>query len=1444
MILRHRGIQIVLVILGLALMFQVFLTVWVNPIADRMISQAIPLLTQGAYRVDSMDISVRFWDRTVSIDNFSLGLDSLDQDELIEIQKKPHLVRLEVPQIEIQDLNILRLLLKNEFDLEHLHFEHPYVHLRIPPNASNRAPKTENSPTDPDLHTFIAPILDAVYVKAFEWESGQILLEQMGSDQFKPINAKEISLALTQIEIDSTSYERSGRPLYSEKLFFKLDITDYAVVLPDSQYQIQAGELQYANDRSYFQIDELRLLPYKARGKKVASPLEIRIPKLVVQGIHPGEMLFDRYLGLDSLILYEPELRISPQGKKRPATFPLANNPNDLYPLVSEAFDDVHLDYMGVKGGSLSLVQRLQDTPSALELENIFLDLLNVDINANSHKRRDRLFCTERLNVLIDSLSYIFPNQGIALQGKDLTFSTDSQYFSVSNLQSLPQQNQRSNPLSGKVSKVSLLGFDLPSMWFNQRISLEELRLDEPFISYRDIVIPKQEKSPERSDPRADSSFEKLLETLKIDKITLSDGGFTWNDPQSLSQNAFEVNSVDLELEHLQLRDLESPELSQKLFFEQINLGIAGSDFQFILPDNSYSIAFPRMGLSAAESILHIDSLTLTPLTKTKDVPQNIFAQVPKVEIKGWDPKEILFKKILNIDSILFHNPLVHQIRFFKPDTTSNLSLADLDLFPLVEKQFNAVSIDHIGIRDLQPQSVNLEKAIKDTLFAPTFTVHISDFFLDDSSRMSPDRFFFAEDIQVQAYPYSFMLPDSSNVLTWKAVKFSTQQKQLLIEELELLPQNTDGKPALKMFIPQVKFADTDVYEMLEARKLELTEVLVQDPYLEVPVSLQLPDAKKDSLPPIDLYPAIQPVMDVLSIDSFRVSGGRVSLMNPEDRNRKLTIRDISLKVEGFLLDSLAKARSAKPFYAENIDLNADIPPYSVILPDSSYRIEFRDIGLSTQDSIFFIDSLRLEPLAGSRGDALEVDLILERLELQGVDLTEIYFDQELALSSLRLAKPQIFLVLNKEPGENSKKKKGFDQRAFLTRDPYPQLSEVFKFVDIGTVELEEGRLVVSGREMKSIGLNNFSVKAHHFRLDSLAYDLLDDTYLFSDELTVVLKDFEVPLSDSSMYSLTLAELGLSTRNRFLYANNMELTPLYGQYEFGKMKNEVVDRWTVSQRRIEVRDLDLRLLLSRQAIRAREVRLKDPRLEIFKDKNYPFPYKRPKMPWEELRNMSTYMHLDSITVLNGYVFYEEHNVNADTSSWFKLDELDATIKPISNDSFLLMQNPEIHLNSSAIVMDEALLNFRVSIPYTDTSNYHLVEGDVFELPAHALNPIIEKTANIRATSGDIHEVHFRFRADNQISRGKMRMRYNDLKVNLLNPKPQKKRGLGRLLGSGLANTFVLHTDNPKRNRFMRVGRIEFEREHNKGFIVYWIKSIVDGIKSSVGISKKEEKELE
>lgn len=113
---------------------------------------------------------------------------------------------------------------------------------------------------------------------------------------------------------------------------------------------------------------------------------------------------------------------------------------------------------------------------------------------------------------------------------------------------------------------------------------------------------------------------------------------------------------------------------------------------------------------------------------------------------------------------------------------------------------------------------------------------------------------------------------------------------------------------------------------------------------------------------------------------------------------------------------------------------------------------------------------------------------------------------------------------------------------------------------------------------------------------------------------------------------------------------------------------------------------------------------------------------------------------------------------------------------------------------------------------------------------------------IRIKQGKIKSTKFEVFADKYESRGNMVMRYNDLKVSVLDEKGGETDAIKRKpLLSAIANTLVVKQDNPNR-RFLRYGKIRYEVNPEKGFVNHWVQAVLSGVKSSVGMEEVGEKD--
>ena len=90
----------------------------------------------------------------------------------------------------------------------------------------------------------------------------------------------------------------------------------------------------------------------------------------------------------------------------------------------------------------------------------------------------------------------------------------------------------------------------------------------------------------------------------------------------------------------------------------------------------------------------------------------------------------------------------------------------------------------------------------------------------------------------------------------------------------------------------------------------------------------------------------------------------------------------------------------------------------------------------------------------------------------------------------------------------------------------------------------------------------------------------------------------------------------------------------------------------------------------------------------------------------------------------------------------------------------------------------------------------------------------------------------------------MKLQYQDLKLAIIDKKSMFEAETydEKKMVSFLANTFVRKNNPRGRGRFLRVGKIYYKREAHRGIAGHWVKAIISGIRSSVGLENKDERE--
>jgi hypothetical protein len=161
----------------------------------------------------------------------------------------------------------------------------------------------------------------------------------------------------------------------------------------------------------------------------------------------------------------------------------------------------------------------------------------------------------------------------------------------------------------------------------------------------------------------------------------------------------------------------------------------------------------------------------------------------------------------------------------------------------------------------------------------------------------------------------------------------------------------------------------------------------------------------------------------------------------------------------------------------------------------------------------------------------------------------------------------------------------------------------------------------------------------------------------------------------------------------------------------------------------------------------------------------------------------------------------------------------------------------LEIKADALLMGKGKMAIHLKERIFDNSNTFSLEGNLSDLEANELNPILEKNAFIYATSGRIDAMSFSFTADNYKSTGKMIMLYHGLDIAIKNKQTDDTTALRERFVSFIANRRIPDS-NPVQGEDVREGTIEYIRDPERSVFHYCFRSILSGITSTLADGDK------
>lgn len=499
------------------------------------------------------------------------------------------------------------------------------------------------------------------------------------------------------------------------------------------------------------------------------------------------------------------------------------------------------------------------------------------------------------------------------------------------------------------------------------------------------------------------------------------------------------------------------------------------------------------------------------------------------------------------------------------------------------------------------------------------------------------------------------------------------------------------------------------------------------------------------------------------------------------------------------------------------------------------YTIHYEDLVIDEVGGSLHVKNIVIIPdtdvynqmVREKKNPSVLLRLNIPKLDITGVKTPKTLLNKELEGGKIEILNPTIEIELSNLSNDTTVDDPGKDISKEL-------LGKLLK-IQADSIHVSGANLVVRNRETQKIAFkaDNVSLLFTDLLIDSLTKN---DTsrILFSRQLDIACDEIQLP-SKNRKYRLHIEKLGFTSRHNTFHIGSIRLIPQLSETEFAASFPTQKDRYDFMLEGISLVNIDRGSLWHKRLV-ADSLIIEKSSFKIYRDISYPGDSisRVGKYPQQQLMKLPVPILIKRAIISRSFIEYKEKNAKSDSAGKVQFFDVYATIDHITNMKSAIAKDNKCTVLFRAKFLDKAPVDARLSLLLKDPSGKFSIEGNLGAIRAQSLNPLTQPMGLARMDEGNIEKLHFKLKATDSSSSGKLVILYNGIKISLLKKDKNENKYDKKGLASFAANILIKNS-NPGGDGKTRTVDVHFRRALNKSFFnVIW-KSIFVGVKQNVGL---------
>lgn len=232
--------------------------------------------------------------------------------------------------------------------------------------------------------------------------------------------------------------------------------------------------------------------------------------------------------------------------------------------------------------------------------------------------------------------------------------------------------------------------------------------------------------------------------------------------------------------------------------------------------------------------------------------------------------------------------------------------------------------------------------------------------------------------------------------------------------------------------------------------------------------------------------------------------------------------------------------------------------------------------------------------------------------------------------------------------------------------------------------------------------------------------------------------------------------------------------------------------------------------------------------------------KKYDMPQEFIRKLKTKFKIDSIDIHHGTIVYQDYSANTHKNGCVIFNDINGMVSHLSNDSAYLQKHKSLDIAIRTRLYNKGKVQLNFSFDMQSKTDSFRYSGIMGYFPLTVINQITVPLSSLQIMRGNADNCWFDVCADQREASGQLTGNYHNLYIKLLADDTSRAALHKMKTLSSLANMFMVLNDNPLINEPVRTEEIFTKRDENRSFFRYLWRSLLSGLKPTIGMQKGRE----